>query len=133
MKTVFFFVRVTLCDLVVSAMRMLPTVSHRKRASNDRSMRCVSTRFKGPTDHACPVVHDVQSHTVSIHGIFGDSLAVILNQQGAPAMLGRQLNPDLARAAMLDRIIHCFLSDVIKMCGHGVIVNQYGSFALKTT
>src|ERR1700722_4228419 len=133
MKTVFFLLRVTLCDLVVSTMCMLPVVSDRKSASNDRSTRCVSPRFKSPTDDSCPVVHDVQTHALGIHGIFRDALPVIFNQQCAPALLGRQLNQDLLWAAMLDRIVHCFLSDVIEMCGHGVIMNQYRRFALKAT
>ena len=49
----------------------------------------------------------------------------------APALFGRQLNQDFPRVAMLDRIIHCFLSDVIEMCGHRIIVNQDRRFTLK--
>src|ERR1700733_557672 len=133
MKTVFFLARLIVGGFVVSVMPIPPAVSHRKCASNDRSTRSVSPRFKGPTDHSCPVVHDVQAHTLSIRGIFRDSLPVILNQQCAPVLAGRQLNQALPWGAMLDRIIHRFLSNVIKMCGYGVIVNQYRSFALKAT
>src|ERR1700692_4269546 len=133
MKTVFFLLRVTLSDLVVSSMCKLPAVCDRKSATNDRPTRSVSPRLKGPTDHSGPVIHYVQSHALGIRRVFRDSFPVIFDQQCAPALLCRQLNQDLPRAAMLDRVVHCFLSDVIEMCGHRVIVNQDRSFALKAT
>jgi hypothetical protein len=131
MKTVFFFTRVTPRGLVVGAMSMLSIVLDRKSTANDRSSRRVSPYFENPTDHAGPVIHDVQAHPLRIRRIFRNALPIIFDQQCAPALLGPQLNQDSPRVTMLDRIIHCFLRDVIEMGGHGVIVNQHGSFTLK--
>jgi len=110
---------------------MLSTVSHRKGTSHHRSSRSVAARFKNAADHSRPVIHDVQPHALGTRRIFCNSLTVIFYQQFASALFGCQLNQDFAWFTVLDRIIHCFLSDVIEMCSHRVIVNQDRCFTLK--
>jgi hypothetical protein len=110
---------------------MLSTVSYRKDTANHRSLRKVRPNLESPTDHARPVIHYVQAHTLAIHRIFRNALTIIFYQQFAPALLGRQLNQKVPRLAMLDRIIHRLLRDVIEMRGHGVIVDQDRRFTLK--
>ena len=32
---------------------------------------------------------------------------------------------------MFDGVIHCFLGNVVEVCGHGIVVNQHCRFALE--
>ncbi len=73
----------------------------------------------------------MQTHTLSIRWVLRNALAIIFYQQFAPALFGRQLNQNFSWLTMLDRIIHCFLGNVVKMRGHRVIMNQDRRFTLK--
>ena len=110
---------------------MLVTVFHRKGTTHDCSPGCAWPYFENSADHSRTVIHDVQAHTLGIRRIVSNSLTIICYQQCASALFGRQLNQDFPRLAMLDRIVHCLLSDVVEMRGHCVIVNQDRRFTLK--
>src|SRR6202167_6139056 len=75
-------------------------------------------------DHIRAVVHDIQTHSRVVRGDFGNSFAVILNGQGTLSILRGQADDDVAGVPVLDRVVHGFSRDVVKVRRDTHIVNQ---------
>ena len=63
--------------------------------------------------------------------VFLDACAIVVNDECAPSIFGKQVDVYVARRAMFDGIIHGFLRNVIEMRRHGVVVDQHWCFALE--
>ena len=84
------------------------------------------------SNHASAIAHDVEPHSGVGRGRALNAYAVVLNNQRALGVAREKPNENFPGVAVLDGIVHGFLSDVVKMRRHGSVVNQHGRIALKT-
>ena len=112
MNTVFFFTCGVTEKLVVWHGTVLSISFYRKDTSNERSSRSVSPDFQSSADHSCPVVHDVETHTLDVRRIRRNARAIILYLQRSLPCVRPTTGSALLRVAALDRIVHGFLRDV---------------------
>src|SRR6202020_1344515 len=96
---------------------------HRKVASYRGPLRVRDDR-ESPANHCRAVFHNVKPHTGALPWPRGDSTTSIAHQQERGSTAGAKLNFDVPGLAVLDRVAHRFLRDVIKMAGHGRIVDE---------
>src|ERR1700721_408670 len=101
------------------------SVSERENAHYRSSASKVFSNVKRAPDHICAVAHDIQTHSCVIRRHFRNPFAVILNRQGTFSILRGQTDNDVARMSVLDRIVHAFSRDVVKVCRRVHVVDQY--------
>src|SRR4030095_10320976 len=87
--------------------------AEREPAGNDGPTVRTPSKLERSTDHVRAIIHDVQSQSGVGTGHIGQACTVVLDFQ-----VGRSLEPaprhhQVGGAAVLDRIVHCFLRNVI--------------------
>src|SRR5258708_29930369 len=100
----------------------LPAGFNWEDADHGRPLDRPRCNLKRSADHPRSIVHDVQAHAWTVSPVFYDSGTVIVDQQCTLLIRSSQANQDVARVTMLEGVVHCFLSDMVKMRGPRIVV-----------
>ncbi len=96
------------------------------------SARPVWLHLEPAANHRGSIVHDVQPHALAVPAILRNAGAVIHHEQRAAIVRGCQAKHEVARVSMFQRVIHCFLGNVVEMRCDPIVMDQDRGFALKS-
>ena len=90
------------------------------------SLRGDALYIEETSDRPRPVVHQVEPHAFVVGSRIANSTTVIANCKRSLVAVRSQTNCNLASVPMLNRVIHSLASDVVKMCGDDIVIDQHG-------
>src|SRR5262245_39975821 len=105
----------------------------REPAGNDGATVKTPSKLERSTDHVRAIIHDVQSQSGVGARHIGHACTIVLDLQSGDPLEPAQRHDQLGSVAMLDRIVHCFLRNVIEMGGDVDVSDQDGLGALEAT
>src|SRR5262249_2682971 len=110
-----------------------PIFSHgyRKSTSDHGAVRLLPANIKISPNHTRAVIHDVQTHAHVRPKWALNANPVIPYYQGSFPLTRKKTDQDVMRLTVFDRVVHCLLSNMIKMRSYGGIMDEDCCLTLK--